>query len=170
MGVDMGGRYGGKASSRVKIFDDESEEEEQDEGDGDEDEEEDELDEDDEEEDEEEDDEEEDEEDDEEEDDDEEEEADEPHPRPTPSGKALDPVSALRESRQKDIEKGRGIKRQRVSYPQHANPRTSSTPSSPFASRSRKPSTRASKSHPRQTLQTTQLGKWNPGAPTRSAL
>ncbi|WOO81014.1 Protein BFR2 [Vanrija pseudolonga] len=104
----LGDKYGGKTSSRMKIFDDEDDEEddEEDVGGGfdDEDEEEGEEDEDEDEDDEElDEDEEED-----EEDDDEEEDA-----RPAPSGRTLDPVGALRESRLKDIEKGRAIKRQK---------------------------------------------------------
>ncbi|CAK9780072.1 TRAUB-domain-containing protein [Cutaneotrichosporon oleaginosum] len=99
-------KYGGKASSRMKIFDDDDEEEEEEADEGEDDEEED--DEDEEEEDEEDEDEEEEEDDEEEDEEDEEEE-----PTPKPSGKALDPVGQLRASRLKDIEKGRGIKRQR---------------------------------------------------------
>jgi protein AATF/BFR2 len=114
--VGNGGKYGGEVRGRVKIFDDESEEgsgteDEGESGDDDEDEEdgdEDEEDEDDEEED-----------DDEEEEEEEQDEEDEgaqdiQETRPAPPSR-IDPMAALRDSRVKDIEKGRGIKRQRVS-------------------------------------------------------
>ncbi|BEI81169.1 hypothetical protein CcaverHIS002_0203290 [Cutaneotrichosporon cavernicola] len=103
-------KYGGKASSRMKIFDDDEEDDDDDDEreEGEEDDEDEEAEEDEDDEDEEEDDEE----DDDEEDDEDEEEVEE-DPARKPSGKALDPVGQLRESRQKDVEKGRGIKRQR---------------------------------------------------------
>lgn len=124
-------RYGGKTSSRMKIFDDDDEEEEEgdgseeegneEEGEGDDDEDEDDEDETEDEEDEDEDDE--------DEEDVEDEEDEEEQERPRPSGKALDPVSALRESREKDVQKGRGIKRQRVCTDSDLlTSRTSSTP------------------------------------------
>lgn len=111
--VGSGGKYGGEVRGRVKIFDDEESESEADGSDdeGDEDEEENDEEEDDEEE--EEDGEEEDEEG---EEDEEEEEDQEEEESPAPSApRKLDPMAALRDSRIKDIEKGRGIKRQRVS-------------------------------------------------------
>lgn len=46
---------------------------------------------------------------------DEEDEEDEGEDEPAPSGKALDPMGALKASKLKDIEKGGAIKRQRVS-------------------------------------------------------
>ena len=134
-GTLYGGKYAGETRGRVKIFDDDEEEEEgdaggfdegnsEDESEGEED--------DDEEEDEDFDDEgEEDEDAEEAEDDDEGEECQEENDgvdedggkeeetRPTPSSskpKALDPMGSLRESRQKDIIKGQGIRRQKVSH------------------------------------------------------
>lgn len=40
--------------------------------------------------------------------------AEQPAPPPSTASKALDPVAALRDTRQKDIEKGRAVKRQKV--------------------------------------------------------
>ena len=48
--------------------------------------------------------------------DEEEEDEDEGEDQPAPSGKALDPMGALKASKMKDIEKGGAIKRQRVSF------------------------------------------------------
>jgi hypothetical protein len=130
-------KYGGKVTGRMKIFDDDEDEEEggdgvdeddeegEEEGDEEDEEEGDEEGEEDDDEDEDEDEEEsdgdeedEDEEDEEDEgdEDDEEEESAPPRARPG-SSKALDPIAALKDSRLKDIEKGRGIRRQRVSQP-----------------------------------------------------
>lgn len=130
-------KYEGKVTGRMKIFDDDEDEEGGDGADGEEEEDEDdeegdeeegdgegeEDDDEDEDEDEEESDGDEDEEDEDEEDDEDEgEEEDEveesapPRARPG-SSKALDPIAALKDSRLKDIEKGRGIRRQRVSQP-----------------------------------------------------
>ncbi|EJT45538.1 transport-related protein [Trichosporon asahii var. asahii CBS 2479] len=105
-------KYEGKPSSRMKIFDDDEEASEpEDEPGYDEEEEEDEdeehFDEDEEDYDEDEGEEEEDDEDEEEEDE------DEGEDQPAPSGKALDPMGALKASKMKDIEKGGAIKRQR---------------------------------------------------------
>lgn len=110
----LGEKYEGKPSSRMKIFDDDDEEASEPEeeaggfSDEDEEEEDDEEDYDDEEEDY-------DEEDDEEEEESEDEGGEDEGEEPAPSGKALDPMGALRASKQKDIEKGGAIKRQRVS-------------------------------------------------------
>ncbi|WVR09582.1 hypothetical protein IAU60_006652 [Kwoniella sp. DSM 27419] len=128
-GTLRGDKYAGVTKGRVKIFDDESDEEEggapfgavegddEEDGDGDED------DMDDEEEDEEDGEEDgEDDEDDEDDDDDEDEEAEEDEQasvaptKPSKSGKSLDPVASLRDSRLKDIEKGRGIRRQKALF------------------------------------------------------
>lgn len=119
---DMGDRYGGTVTGRQKIFDDDDEDEElENEGEqgSDEDEDaEDEEDEDDEGDDldgEEEDEaEEKDNEGEEEEDDGEEEDLPAPAPRATSSNTRLDPIAALRDSRMKDVEKGKAIKRQKV--------------------------------------------------------
>ncbi|KAK4684694.1 protein AATF/BFR2, partial [Tremellales sp. Uapishka_1] len=112
-------KYGGQSSSRMKIFDDESEEEG--EGEGEEDEDEDEGQDGDEDEDmvDEEEEEDEDEDEDEGEEGEEEEEEEEEHedmerPRQsTTKAKALDPLASIRDSRQKDIEKGQAIRRQK---------------------------------------------------------
>lgn len=116
---DMGERYGGQVTGRQKIFDDDEDEEEEDDeeaGDGEEGFDEEEGDEDEEEEDEEEgDDDEEEEEDEEEEDDEDAEDLPAPAPRATSSNTRLDPIAALRDSRMKDVEKGKAIKRQKVS-------------------------------------------------------
>lgn len=129
---DMGERYGGQVRGRQKIFDDDDDEEDDDDDEGggngleDEDEDEDDEDDDDEEGEEDEEDKDEDEEEDGDDDDDEEEEddgeyeeedlPDETAPRPTSSSTSkLDPIAALRDSRQKDVEKGKSIKRQKVS-------------------------------------------------------
>ncbi|KAL1410864.1 rRNA-processing protein bfr2 [Vanrija albida] len=109
----LGDKYGGKTSSRMKIFDDEDDDEEDEDVGGGFDEEDEEDDEDEEDEEDEDEDEELDEDEDEEDDDEEDEEEDEEDARPAPSGRTLDPVGALRESRLKDIEKGRAIKRQK---------------------------------------------------------
>jgi protein AATF/BFR2 len=112
--VGNGGKYGGEVRGRVKIFDDESEggsgSEVEDESEDDDEDDED----DDDEEDEEEDGEEEGDEEEEEQDEGEEDEEDIQETRPAPPSR-IDPMAALRDSRVKDIEKGRGIKRQRVS-------------------------------------------------------
>lgn len=125
---DMGERYGGQVRGRQKIFDDDDDEEEEEDGvlDGEEEdgEEEDDVeeDEDDEEGDEdgfdEEDGDEEGEEEKDEEDDDDYEEEPTPAPRPVASSSSakLDPIASLRDSRQKDVEKGKAIKRQKVCY------------------------------------------------------
>ena len=71
-------------------------------------------------------------------------------PKLNGAGRVMDPIASLRESRMKDVEKGRGIRRQRVSLtrPLARRPltmpslRTCSSPSSPSASPSRKPSPR----------------------------
>jgi protein AATF/BFR2 len=122
-------KYGGKVTGRMKIFDDDEDEEEGRDGvDGEEEDEEDEEEEgdkegeedDEEEEDEEQSDGDEDEEDEENEDEEDEEDEEDgeeesapPRTRPG-SSKTLDPIAALKDSRLKDIEKGRGIRRQRV--------------------------------------------------------
>lgn len=105
-------KYEGKPSSRMKIFDDDEEASEPEDEPGFDDEDEEEEDEEDYDEDEEDYEEDEDEEEDDEEEDDEEEDEDD---EPAPSGKALDPMGALKASKMKDIEKGGAIKRQRVS-------------------------------------------------------
>jgi protein AATF/BFR2 len=121
---DMGDRYGGKVTGRQKIFDDDEEDEdegeEEGEGGSDEEDEGEDDDEDDEEGDEDEEEEDGEEEEDEEEvgDDDEgEDDLPAPAPRATNSNTRLDPIAALRDSRMKDVEKGKAIKRQKVCSP-----------------------------------------------------
>ena len=120
---DMGERYGGQVRGRQKIFDDDDEDEDDEGVDGQADEDDEEGDEDEEEEDEEDDEEHEDDsEGDEEEEEEEEEEEDEeeepvveaPTKQTSSKSAKLDPIASLRDSRQKDIEKGKAIKRQKV--------------------------------------------------------
>ena len=116
---DMGERYGGQVRGRQKIFDDDEEDEEVD-GQADEDDEEGDEDEDEEDDDDGEDEDEDEGEDDEEEaeDEDEDEQEEEVVQAPTKSTSSksakLDPIASLRDSRQKDVEKGKAIKRQKV--------------------------------------------------------
>jgi protein AATF/BFR2 len=137
----LGDKYEGKRVGRMKIFDDDEDEDEaapfgaveddedeesnmgsDDDGeddDGDEDEEDDEEEGDEDDEDDDDDDEEEDEEDEGDEEEEEEGRAGRPQvsvPTVKTASRALDPVGALREARMKDLEKGRGIKRQKVSW------------------------------------------------------
>ncbi|OCF34222.1 protein BFR2 [Kwoniella heveanensis BCC8398] len=124
-GTLRGEKYAGVTRGRVRIFDDDEDEEEDedenppfgavDDDDEDNDEDEDEEDEDEDE------DEYEDGEDEGEEDEDEEEEVEEEEEEQAPrknasSGKTLDPIASLRDSRMKDIEKGRGIRRQKALF------------------------------------------------------
>lgn len=121
---DMGERYGGQVRGRQKIFDDDEEEDDEVDGQADEDDEEGDEEEDDEEEEDEEEDEEEGDEDEgdngeeEEDDEDEDEQEEEVIQAPTRSTSSksakLDPIASLRDSRQKDVEKGKAIKRQKV--------------------------------------------------------
>ncbi|WVQ94872.1 hypothetical protein IAU59_001956 [Kwoniella sp. CBS 9459] len=130
-GTLRGEKYAGVTKGRVRIFDDDEDEEEDAIGDENrpfgavDDDEEDEEDDDDEEDEDEDDDEDEDEDEEEDEDDDEEEEEEEEEEEDVPrkstanggtSGKTLDPVASLRDSRLKDIEKGRGIRRQKALF------------------------------------------------------
>lgn len=166
--ADPEGKYGGAVRGRQKIFDDddddEDEEEEEevgddeegesgDDDDADDDEERGSDDEDDE--GEEDDDEEEGSEDDAEEDEEEEAEDQPIHSAPT-SSRPLDPIAALRDSRQKDVLKGQAIRRQKVSSgvpsllggPHSSHLRHYSNPFSPSASPFKKPSRRSPSSPP----------------------